>query len=236
LTAPDPADAENGQKKNADTQTNSVISLVCSVLRAFSGRLLCWLNHISGLIVAIATVFVAVFAWWQWSTLDGTDKTLKATLEDSRLEQRAWIGAPRIRIEAALGGGVDFIGSIKNVGHLPTKGLFVDAKIISGTNYNWEDESLALCNSGRVRPEKDLSRFSFVPNDDWKFNFRQVPSWGTSAVYVKDLKNLRDPSIAGCILYGTRFDEIMHQLIFVAVIDIKEDIPSVRSVLTAHAV
>jgi hypothetical protein len=162
---------------------------------------------------------------------------MQGQLNEIKAEQRAWIGAPTITIESLVGGGYEFKGSVENVGHSPTRGLFIDAEIISGTDYNWETVANSLCKKRGEQSEDALTRFSLVPNDHWTFNFRQVPSWEDKdePTSIDAIKHRSDPSIAGCILYGTRSDETGHQIIFLGIIDVKNNAPRVRSVYTARA-
>jgi len=142
----------------------------------------------------------------------------RTAAEAALLEQRPWIGAPNIIVTSERDDAVTFTMIFKNVGHTPTRGLFIDAKFVP-----WNDliysESANQCETGKRQDVKLFKRHASVPGSD--FLLRNTPSDRNFInIPISNLKKIDRPGIAGCIVYGSPFDEVRHQTQFVALISI----------------
>jgi hypothetical protein len=97
LTA-DPSKNEN-PATNKQNRRNPKIRAFCNyIVRSIIG-IIGFLKSIDSLIVAMATVFLAFIAYWQWEALEKTDYTLRQTLVAAN---RAWIAPIQLRLESPV--------------------------------------------------------------------------------------------------------------------------------------
>jgi len=170
----------------------------------------------------VATVvlifFTALFtglAWW----------VFKGQLDEMRTDQRPWVGAPEI--EMTFHGsprGAVFIYTFKNVGHSPTRGLYIDADFVSGRE-QWYPKANALCE--RMKKENVsttvINPFSLIPENKWVVDFSDMPTGKLHPGIDMDSlqKAYPNPYIAGCVIYGSGLDTFIHRTLFGAQVDTK---------------
>lgn len=149
-----------------------------------------------------------------------------AVLRDA---QRPWVGAPEIKVEQSADGKLTFKHSFKNVGHSPTKGLWIDGKIIPGESI--ETELAKLCPDRLPQDNKD---FSLIPENIWPLDLNQMPSGG-SPISLENFKLIPAPHIIECILYGSPFDKNIHVTKILVRMSIHADLPSIEFVYPVEA-
>jgi hypothetical protein len=136
-----------------------------------------------------------------------------------KADQRPWIGSP-IEIKTSVASGeVTFIQIFRNVGRTPTKGFYVDGKIISWKNNDWHSEVVTMCETARKAVTNGIPDFSSVPGSDWALNVVSMPSLLGETFTIECLK-LDKPIIIGCALYGSPLDTIIHKTGYIAQINI----------------
>lgn len=162
--------------------------------------------------INLVTVVISMFTFF----------VVKGQLDESREEQRAWIGAPTITPKTA-NGKVMFQLAFKNIGHKPTKGLHIDADLSS--TEKWHDRAEELCARGRqdyiLKPE--FKFFSIFPGGE--FEPLQVPT-GKTLIYdysPKKIGGVEETHIVGCVLYGNGIKDEISQTIFVAPLSVDMD-------------
>jgi hypothetical protein len=197
------ADAEH--RANERRMTSSTVVMACFTV------------VLAGVGIASARI-----SWKQWVAIQGQ-------LEVMQGEQRPWIAAPEIRICKKIGAGNAHdcdkpvgdttIFSVKmyftNIGKTGTTGLHIDANLVPGEQ--WDKEGLEECKkaTGFARSEPDkFKRFTMSPNS--QFFIPETPSFDFKSIDIKMIKNMKSPHIVGCIVYGSPFDEQLHQTTFVA--------------------
>jgi hypothetical protein len=173
-------------------------------------------------VLAFVGIASAIISCLQWVAIHGQ-------LEVMQDEQRPWIAAPEIRICKKIGAGnaIDCdnpVGdtttfSVKmyftNIGKTGTTGLRIDANLVPGEQ--WDKEGVEECEKAksfaRSKPDK-FKRFTMSPNS--KFFIPETPSFDFKNIDIKIVKNMKSPHIVGCIVYGSPFDDKLHQTTFVA--------------------
>jgi len=143
--------------------------------------------------------------------------------------ERPWVGEP-VSIEAKVEKGlVDFWHVFKNVGHSPTIGLFIDARIYPDWNYSRSGDDLErVCD----KPDKQVlsdegKKLSLVPGSDWNINSNNMPWFlerieSNQPLTLLQLQGMRMPNIVGCVAYLSRFDDmVVHHTAYFAGIKVK---------------
>lgn len=155
---------------------------------------------------------------------------LNATLT----EQRAWIGAPEIVPEISRDRlRVIFTLAFRNVGKVPTRGLYIGA--ITVDEEFWKVEGVRQCEKGIKSRRENIEEFykaSIIPGD--KFIISDRPKYidtGFLLTRVKD-QNFMKPHIVGCVVYETSIDSHPHKTMFVAPLTVMGSDITIRSVYT----
>lgn len=214
ITDGDQPQADNGQDKSAKKHH-------CWQWTCMFTRFGCWAaisirnpDNIPVYLNAIVTAFLVAFAYYAW------DEATRGTtaMKDA---QRPWVGAPtEIKPSVAPGGNVTFIQIFRNVGRTPTKGFYIDGKIIPGKLEGLNSEVQNMCKTATEAVAKSIGPFAIIPGGDWYLDVAAMPTSKDRIFTIESLKKMGDPNIIGCVLYGSPFDTIIHKTGYMARIDI----------------
>jgi hypothetical protein len=184
-------------------------------------RLKCFLD-IATVVLLFATALFTALAWC----------VFKGQLTEMRDEQRPWITSPEIKADASKTGFVTFSLIFKNVGHTPPKGLVIDAKFVSWGDAEKTATEICEISTGR----KDFFTRTIVPGSDLLIRATESTKPYTFVdVPVANLERPENQAIAGCSIYDSPFDQILHQTAFVALIRAETKGFSVDHVFTTKA-
>jgi hypothetical protein len=179
------------------------------------------------------------FAYYAWDEATRGTKAIQGQLEILKDGQRPWVGAPtEIKTSVAPGGKVTFIQIFRNVGHAPTKGFYIDGKIISWKT-DWYSEVVMMCKTAievvTNSNQKRISPFTSIPGNDWPLDVVSMPSLLGKSFTIESLKQIGTPVIIGCVLYGSPFDTIIHKTGYIARIDVDGNNASIGSIYAVDA-
>jgi hypothetical protein len=82
----------------------------------------------------------------------------------------------RNQTQPCSGGNVTFIQIFRNVGRTPTKGFYIDGKIITGKLDGWYSEVQSMCKTAVEAVPKNISPFSIIPGSDWNLDVAAMPT------------------------------------------------------------
>jgi hypothetical protein len=239
-TEPNQPQADNGAEES--TKKHHRWQRTGMIARCFG----CWIrmsvrnpDNIPVYLTAIFTAFLVLFAYYAWDEATRGTKAIQGQLEILKDGQRPWVGAPtEIKTSVAPGGKVTFIQIFRNVGHTPTKGFYIDGKIISWKT-DWYSEVVMMCKTAievvTNGNQKRISPFTSIPGNDWPLDVVSMPSLLGKSFTIESLKQIGTPVIIGCVLYGSPFDTIIHKTGYIARIDVDGNNASIGSIYAVDA-
>jgi uncharacterized membrane protein len=203
----------NAKRNNQSTDSAANFESVVEEVRAYreakkreSER-----RYFGETITTLALVAAAAFAYFQWLTLDKTDKTLRDTLNSSDLERRAWLYTNFTQVsdltfsDAEISTRFNFV--LGNTGKLPGVNALIWAELSATPNR----ETLELvdlpdsCKSGNDK------RLAYGVN---VFPQQAVP-YATVIVSTKERQQIPSGAInvfmVGCITYFSVGDAQVHR-------------------------
>lgn len=186
--------------------------------------------------VALFTFGLLGAAILQYFVMRGQQTVMQGQLDAMEADQRPWIGAPEIKAETVSPGTIGFTLTFRNGGRTPTAGLWVDATIVRGDNYNWLAEGNRLCDRGKADAKKypDIfSIFALTPGAAWAIT--SMPSTDFTKINLSDVAKIERPHIAGCAIYGSRLDKVIHKTVFDAPLNVRDTAVHIGSIVAAGA-
>lgn len=160
-------------------------------------------------IVAVFTALLFGAAVLQFCAMRGQQNIMQGQLDAMERDQRPWVGAPiEIKNVVSTDNKVIFTAIFENTGHVPTRSFYIDGAIISNKYYPWYGEVIKTCKEMKT---KGLNNFSAIPHGKWPVRFNEMPSSLGKFYTVSSIKELTDPYIIGCVIYGSPIDKIVHQ-------------------------
>jgi hypothetical protein len=155
-------------------------------------------------VAAIAAIATALFIYFQI-------QEQRVQLQEQRVEQRAWFGAPHISTSPTGDSRwVRFDYIFKNVGHTPNRGFYINATIKDTLDDSWKELADTMCAVEKEEP------YVAVPNEEYILD--RMPSLNPG-ITPEQLNSMKDPSIVGCISYGILSDSKPHVTKFRGVIN-----------------
>jgi len=152
-------------------------------------------------LTALFTLLLAFFAYKAWNEATNNTRELKD-------EQRPWVAPVNIFVTPD-GNGVAFIQIFKNVGHTPTKTLYIDGTIID-ISHSTSDIIQQMCKKTDKVLENEKQPFSLIPESDWELDVNKMPSQKDKPFNIKTVEAMEDPAIIGCVSYHSPFDQMAH--------------------------
>jgi hypothetical protein len=187
------------------------------------------LTALSTFFIFLATAVAAGVGMAQWHALSNTDEKLGRQVEAMnrqlallQIDQRPWISAPEIKVERGdMPDTVTFILVFRNAGRTPTTGFDIEVDIVNGDE--WRSVLLHFCTNRRLtmkEPDniKHYREFSVVPQSIIALQRPRLENIEISRLRGRESKT---PHVIGCFLYGSQFDDIVHQTGFSAQIVVK---------------
>ena len=165
-------------------------------------------------LTAALTLFLAIFAYNAWDESKNSTKALNdqvITLQDG---QRPWVGAPVIKYSTTLDGNASFIQTFKNVGHTPTKTLYIDGTISEIS----QSDIQQMCKRTDKILEEKKQPLSLIPGSDWELDVNKMPWQQDKPFNIKTVEAMKSPAIIGCVSYHSPFDQTAHHTGYVAAI------------------
>jgi hypothetical protein len=195
-------------------------------------------------LIALFTAVLAGVAYFQLKAMRSTDdaihhqlEIMQGQLKIAANDQRPWMGVPEITIDS--NNFLNYKHVFKNVGRTPTKGLIIDGKILT-PDADWGAEANTMCERWKLEFKRERrmseSGFTSIPGSGWALDLTQMPSGKTNFTF-DELKKLGGFNIVECILYGSPFDDLIHQtqvIAFVSLTSISGE-PRVAYVYSANA-
>ena len=163
-------------------------------------------------------------------------------LNQTRKDQRAWIPSPQIHAEMVADGSYNFKLRFSNVGRTPTQGLYISARIVSGSN-DWAQKQRNTCDAEKSSAAQNVGfeAYAIIPGEPFFLNGCRKHQPGKSllrecafdkpdylGIKVSYLQSIIDAQIAGCISYKSRDDDgETHETMFYAPIEFDKETVSV---------
>lgn len=182
-----------------------------------------WLGFAGNVVGAGATLAAAYIAW----------RAVQSQIALQQVAIRPWVAAPSIELERS-GDDVVCTLTFNNVGQMPTTGLYIDAKIVSGRTEASDDAYRQILAGRRTTKMPFFRATTLIPRSNLLVQSTKSEQH-LNRVSVQRLRDLEDPIIAGCVLYGSPFDDIIHESIFMIGITISGDVVSSGIAYTYNA-
>jgi hypothetical protein len=186
--------------------------------------------------VAVFTFGLLVAATFQYVVMHGQQTIMQGQLNSMETDERPWVGAPEIQPETVAPGVVSFTLIFRNTGHTPTAGLWFDATIGPGDNYKWLSEGNRLCDKGKKDAKIPANRFpvfTLTPGAAWAVS--SVPATDFTKINLADIAKINEPHIAGCAIYGSRLDSMIHKTVFDATLKVTDATVKITGIVAAAA-
>jgi hypothetical protein len=206
---------------------------------ALASWLINWLDAQSGVITTLATVAMVVLTYFIWrvsngqlNILQGQQNVMTAQANIAANDQRPWISIEKINPRfISSENRFSFTLKFRNVGKTPPNGMFIYAKTTSATN--WKSELTAMCDKGIAQSKNAPAAFQegyIIPGTELFIG--ETPEHIYVDVSIADIeeKRLIEPRIAGCVIYGSGFDQRLHKTRFVAPLDIEGSVANIRQI------
>lgn len=135
---------------------------------------------------------------------------------------RAWIGTPEIKPGQKSNGIYEFTYTVRNTGRTVVRGLYIGAEIVEVRKIILEDE-IKKCLS---EYSKINDIYNLVPGDRFVIADDPANSHIDTHFDINDWRAKHGdarPAVLGCVLYGPKANDRLHQTAFVGVINIDGD-------------
>jgi hypothetical protein len=170
------------------------------------------MTAIATIVIATFTVVLACVSYFQW-------REMNKSVMISQVDQRAWIGSPRIEQEMRDQGKITFNLIFKNVGKTPTTGLYIDWKPTPGESADIGKQCDAGKNQAQIKPG-DFAKHSIIPGEEVPFPPGVMLSHqGRNDDDIATIKKMSNPQLVGCVVYRIQPDGTLHNTKFIAPLD-----------------
>ena len=179
--------------------------------------------------IALVAVLAAFFAAGSFCE---TKRQANIAQNALNSQDRAWIGAPKIVVNADTSGHYTFPLTFQNVGKTPTAELFIGADIVP---YLMLDQTIeAQCRKGKDRLSALVNkavRLSAIPNSDFEITQNEDINVTLTDLDAVDRDRL---TIVGCVVYQALPGGTRSQTGFFAELHLRNNKPSISTVYATN--